>query len=64
MQALSDYNEMATEAYHNHLMQVISDKKGEEEELSQQLSSEEKLLQQDGAWLNEFRQQLKSIARG
>lgn len=64
LQALADYNERATKAYHDHLMQIISEKRREEEELSQQLSSEEKMLQQDGAWLNEFRQQLKSIARG
>ena len=64
MQALSDYDDMATEAYHNHLMQIIDDKKKEEEKLAQQLSSEEKQLQQDGMWLNEFKKQLKSIARG
>lgn len=64
MQALSEYNDKATKAYHEHLLKVIDDRKKEEEELSQQLSSEEKQLQQDGVWLNEFRQQLKSIARG
>lgn len=64
MEALSDYDRRATDAYHEHLMQIVADRMKEEEELSKQLSSEEKRLQQDGAWLSEFRQQLKSIARG
>lgn len=64
MDALAVYNDVATEMYHKHLMLAINNKMKEEESLTQQLSSEEKQLQQDGSWLNEYRQQLKYIARG
>ena len=64
LSALSVYNDQATASYHDHLLQLITDKIKEEESLSQQLSAEEKQLQQDASWLNEYRQQLKLIARG
>lgn len=64
LDALAEYNNQASEAYHDHLVQVIDSKIKEEDALSQQLSSEKKQLQQDGAWLNEYKQQLKQIARG
>ena len=64
LDALAEYNNQASKAYRDHLIQVIDSKIKEEEALSQQLSSEKKQLQQDGAWLNEYKQQLKQIARG
>lgn len=64
LEALDEYNRQATEAYRVHIRQIIENKLKEEESLSQQLSSEEKRIQQDVAWLNEYKQQLKQIARG
>lgn len=64
LDALTEYSNKKTEAYHNHLIQIIDSKRKEEEKLSQQLSSDKKQLQQDSAWLNEYKQQLKQIARG
>ena len=64
LQVLDEYNTQATEVYRGHIKQVIESKLKEEEALSQQLSSEEKQIQQDVAWLNEYKQQIKQIARG
>ena len=64
LKALSDYNDCALKMYHDHLQQKINEMRNEKRSFSELLSSEERQLQQDAAWLENFRQQIKSIARG
>lgn len=64
LNALAEYNDFATEKYSEHLKDNIAELIRQREILSQQLSSEEKQLQNDVTWLNDFKQQIKTIERG
>jgi hypothetical protein len=64
LESLSVYNNRIATAYHEHLLQIIADKNGKRDSLFSHLSSEAKQVQQDSAWLVDFRQQLKAIERG
>ena len=64
MEAISKYNDVVTNIYMEHLDRAVVNKREEIEELTKQLSDEEKQIQQDTEWMNEFKQQLRSIERG
>lgn len=64
LNAVVEYNDQIKKAYDEHLHEAIKSKIAEESELSKQLSSDAKRIQQDGSWLAYYKQQLKVIERG
>ena len=63
-QALSQYCEDITTAYHTHLQKLIREQTREKENLSAQLSEDEQMLQDDNNWLLAVSDQLTRIERG
>lgn len=57
------YDDLAM-AYHNHLLELISGKMEEKEQVTARLSDDERKLQEDNDWLAEFRDRLQTIERG
>ena len=56
------YNLMA-EAYHVHLAELLSHEEEKKDEVSAQLSDDERMLQEDNDWLTCFKEQLTHIER-
>lgn len=60
---LNYYNALAEE-YHGHLTSLIEDQNRQKDEVSAQLSDDERKLQEDNDWLAEFKDKLTHIERG
>lgn len=60
---LEYYNALA-DNYHRHLVELISIKMDEKEEIASGLSDDERHLQEDNDWLRAFNDQLQNIERG
>ena len=63
MLLIQNHADRLAEAYHYHLTELIDSKLNEKENVSQNLSDEEKQIQNDKKWLNEFEEQLRKIER-
>ena len=63
MKLLQDYSEKLSEDYHVHLNQLLEQQISLKENVASQLSEEEKQLQKDNDWLNEFIDRLNRIER-
>lgn len=61
---LQNYYESLAENYHSHLSELIAEKQVIKEEITSQLSDDERKLQDDNDWLAEFNDQLQIIERG
>ena len=61
---LRAYYDALAEAFHVHLRELIAAKTRERHAVSEQLSDEERKLQEDSDWLQAFREQLDWIERG
>ena len=61
---LQQYYVQLSELYHQHLLQLIEKQTEKRNETANQLSKEEKQLQEDNNWLQRFRDQLTHIERG
>ena len=61
--ALCEYNTKMTDMYHSHLQQMIADKIARREEIAQLLSDEEKQLEIDNKWINDFAEQIEDLGR-
>ena len=57
------YDELALQ-YHEHLRELIGQRNEEKEHVSILLSDEERMLQEDDAWLAEVKSQMQHIERG
>lgn len=57
------YNALAEE-YHRHLTELIADQEQKKDKESEQLSGDERRLQEDNDWLAEFKDKLTHIERG
>ncbi len=60
---LKIYSNSLADIYHDHLSQLLSAQTKEKNEVSSQLSEDEKLLQIDNDWLTAFEDQIKNIER-
>ena len=60
---LTYYNAMA-DAYHEHLHELIEERNKKKNQVSTQLSDDEKRLQEDNDWLAAVQDQLQNIERG
>ena len=56
------YNDLA-EAYHIHLAELLAQEEEKKDEVSAQLSDDERMLQEDNDWLTCFKEQLTHIER-
>lgn len=61
---LSSYYDNLADAYHVHLVELISKQTKEKDQVTAQLSEDEQKLQEDNNWLEQFREQLTHIERG
>lgn len=62
--SLQAYYDSMAEAYHKHIISLISSRTKEKNKLSLRLSGEEKLLQEDNDWFADLKEQLQNIERG
>ena len=60
---LCDYYNALAEAYHVHLEELLAGQEAKKDEVSSQLSDDERRLQEDNDWLAEFKDQLTHIER-
>lgn len=60
---LRDYYNALAEAYHTHLTDLLTEQEQYKDEVSAQLSDDERKLQEDNDWLAEFKDQLIHIKR-
>lgn len=63
IEAIQNYDERLATAYHEHLTDLIGKFENEKETIGQHLSSEERQLQVDKEWLEDFKRQLNEIER-
>ena len=61
---LRNYYNALAEEYHEHLTALIEDQDRKKDEVSAQLSDDERKLQEDNDWLAEFKDKLVHIERG
>ena len=61
--ALCEYNTKMTDMYHSHLQKMIADKIAHREKIAQLLSDEEKQLEIDNKWVNDFAEQIENLGR-
>ena len=61
---LADYYELLCEKYHDQLQKIIAEETAKKETAAEQLSDEERKLQEDIDWLQVFKDQLLKIERG
>lgn len=61
---LLDYYNALAEEYHEHLTGLIEEQNRKKDEVSAQLSDDERKLQEDNDWLAEFKDKLTHIERG
>ena len=62
--ALEEYYNKVSQNYHEHIERLISEKTEQKNRTAEQLSGEEKLLQDDNDWLSELSDKLHLIERG
>lgn len=61
---LTKYYSVLADVYHKHILKLIAQKSEEKRTVSEQLSEDEQLLQNDIDWLSEFKDKLHLIERG
>ena len=64
VQNLAEYYNLLAENYHQHLNWLIEKKTKDKENVTTQLSADERKLQEDNDWLSRFKEQLEMIERG
>lgn len=60
---LENYYNSLADAYHSHLVELIADKGAKKEQVTSELTDDERKLQDDNDWLKEFQAQLQVIER-
>lgn len=62
--SLRQYYDILADTFHIHIAELLAAQMQEKETVSEQLSDDERKLQEDNDWLNKFKDQLLKIERG